>query len=1076
MHFYSSLFSIYDKFLDFSELLVIKLVMSETITLKLSKLWLYSSRSWNKIMHSMVGNIKQGYRFAAWNCRKGLLLPDNTESLKLDDIQSFLLKYDIHLFGLIECDIKASGFYTCKQDILDNLKINGYNVKLPLSWSIHNQARIIVYVKDDLKVKWKDLRIQDSDLPSISCEIGSGNSRTCVNFFYREWKSRVNGSDDKNSQLERLQRQINHWRTLYSCGADVVIMGDANLCSFKWNEPSYAHKHLADVLQDFLLENSSFQQIKQYTRSEFCRNGLSRSCIDHCYTDVPEKLTQVRVESIGDSDHLGIMVTKLNKYNLSKPQTIRKRCYKNFDIMSFLTDIYYSNINECVPNEQNLESAAKIFEQMFGEILEKHAPMKTLFVRKNYRPEISPETKLLIQEKQLLHKEACRTGNIVLLSEYKNKCKEVKKAVKEDKKIFESKFMTQGSIQHAWRQTKRILKLENNLAPTSVVKHGEVITNPKLMANIFNEFFVEKVKLFREKTSAVPVTGAINRLKRWLETKGRLRPFRLEEINTVTFRQLLKKFKSKRSCGVDQIDSYSLKISAPLIEDALIHLINLSIRNCQFANTWKPQLIFPLHKKEDRTKAENYRPVSHLVELGKMVEYAVFQQVMHHFRSNDLFHSNLHGSLSDHSTSTALLQIMDHLYQAAENSEMSAVLLIDQSAAYDLLDHKIFLEKLKAYNFDNDSIAWFESYLSGRTQIVQVESKFSEVQSVGCHGAPQGSILAGLIFLIYSNDFPASSTEGESIVYVDDNTDIVSGSHIDILQSKAQAKADSSASWLKENRMCVAGSKSKLLLVGTRHQRIVAHQQMGLLTVKIDDKIITETASEKLLGLTLNNRFTWNEYLYGENSPTQGQKTSGLLSQLSRRIGMLRMLSKRVPKTRLKIFADGLFYSKLHYCLPVFGNVFGLDTYNVQGQRFTAYTKEDNRKLQVLQNSVMRLLTGCEKRTPTAVLLEKTKSLSVHQTIAFQTLVLTRKILNSSKPTYLATKLRSQMELINVLRSQEGNVIIPRYQLNSSRAGFLYRAAKLFNSLPTEIKLEENISKFKCDARAWIIMKIAIKP
>ena len=150
--------------------------------------------------------------------------------------------------------------------------------------------------------------------------------------------------------------------------------------------------------------------------------------------------------------------------------------------------------------------------------------------------------------------------------------------------------------------------------------------------------------------------------------------------------------------------------------------------------------------------------------------------------------------------------------------------------------------------------------------------------------------------------------------------------------------------------------------------------------------------------------------------------------------------------------------------------------YNVQGQRFAAYTKEDNRKLQVLQNIVMRILTGSKRRTPTEVLLKKTNSLSVHQSIAFQTIVLMRKILNSSKPTHLATKLLSQMKHDNVLRKQEGNVVVPRYQLNSSRAGFLYRAAKLFNSLPTNIKLEVNIHRFKNDVRTWVIQNIKVKP
>ena len=95
----------------------------------------------------------------------------------------------------------------------------------------------------------------------------------------------------------------------------------------------------------------------------------------------------------------------------------------------------------------------------------------------------------------------------------------------------------------------------------------------------------------------------------------------------------------------DEIDSYSLKITAPLIEDSLLHLVNLSIENQNFAAPWKPQLILPFHKKKEKTKVENYRPVSHLVEVGKLVEYIVGEQILEHFIENKLLHPNHHGSL-----------------------------------------------------------------------------------------------------------------------------------------------------------------------------------------------------------------------------------------------------------------------------------------------------------------------------------------------------------------------------------------------------------------------------------------------
>ena len=90
-----------------------------------------------------------------------------------------------------------------------------------------------------------------------------------------------------------------------------------------------------------------------------------------------------------------------------------------------------------------------------------------------------------------------------------------------------------------------------------------------------------------------------------------------------------------------------------------MHLINLSIREGRFSSRWKPQLIFPHHKKKDKDLLENYRPVSHLVQVGIMVEYAVYYQIVEHFVKYDLFHPKHHGSIADHSTTTAFIQLFD---------------------------------------------------------------------------------------------------------------------------------------------------------------------------------------------------------------------------------------------------------------------------------------------------------------------------------------------------------------------------------------------------------------------------------
>ena len=146
-------------------------------------------------------------------------------------------------------------------------------------------------------------------------------------------------------------------------------------------------------------------------------------------------------------------------------------------------------------------------------------------------------------------------------------------------------------------------------------------------------------------------------------------------------------------------------------------------------------------------------------------------------------------------------------------------LLLDLSAVFDIVDHEILITKLKEYNFSPESCKWFKSYLADRKQTVQVESKFSNPEAVGIHGVPQGSILGPLIFIIFCNDFPDSSEEGESILYADDDTNVVSSGDPDDLEEKVQREADRAVDWVNDNRMVCAGNKTKLLVIGTSQLR-----------------------------------------------------------------------------------------------------------------------------------------------------------------------------------------------------------------------------------------------------------------
>ena len=112
--------------------------------------------------------------------------------------------------------------------------------------------------------------------------------------------------------------------------------------------------------------------------------GSKKSIIDHCYTATMEKVAGPFVETIGDSDHMGVRIVKHSRTPISRPRTVQKRCYKHFCVEAFLLDVYRSGINEYITLHKTIEEAFIVFKNEFEAILNFHAPLKTIQIRKNY--------------------------------------------------------------------------------------------------------------------------------------------------------------------------------------------------------------------------------------------------------------------------------------------------------------------------------------------------------------------------------------------------------------------------------------------------------------------------------------------------------------------------------------------------------------------------------------------------------------------------------------------------------------------------------------------------------------------
>ena len=222
----------------------------------------------------------------------------------------------------------------------------------------------------------------------------------------------------------------------------------------------------------------------------------------------------------------------------------------------------------------------------------------------------------------------------------------------------------------------------------------------------------------------------------------------------------------------------------------------------------------------------------------------------------------------------------------------------------------------------------------------------------------------------------------------------------------------------------------------------------------------------------MSNNYSWNSHLNGNNLKGK-DKVIGLVPKLSQRVGMLAKLNKYMTREQFKQTCDGIFTSCLLYCLPLFCNAMDDSI-----RRFHAFTKNDCRKLQVLQNKVLRLKTkNFEMNTPTQNLLNATGDLSVHQLGAYHTMVTANRIIRTGQPKYLADRLvPRQPQPDQAFPARHSNTISVNCELTLSRCGFLYRAARIWNLMPPTLRETARQEVFKTGLRKWILETIPRKP
>ena len=483
--------------------------------------------------------------------------------------------------------------------------------------------------------------------------------------------------------------------------------------------------------------------------------------------------------------------------------------------------------------------------------------------------------------------------------------------------------------------------------------------------------------------------------------------------------KLISSLDSSKAVGPHAIPINLIKLANLYIAKPLSHIYNQSFLDGVFPDELKMSRIIPLHKGDCPYTLTNYRPISIFSPFSNILEKLMCNRLISFLDKHSVLYKYQFGFRKSHSTSLALIEIVDNLLHALDNGLYTLGVFMDFSKAFDTVNHQILLSKLLHYGVRGTAFNWFKSYLKDRPQFDDLNGAHFSVKTLLC-GIPQGSNLGPLLFLIYINDIANCSKILKIRLFADDTNIFLEGKDGLSLTQQMNSELINITNWLKANKLSLNIKKSKYMIIASGKKQTLTS------SIILDGNLLEETNSFKYLGVYVDNRLTWSDHI------------KVICKKIAKNIGIMSKLRHYLDLDSLRKVYFSLIYPYLQYGIVTWGNT---------------YESRLN-QLHVLNNKVLRIITFSDFKAHAPPIYKSLGILQLKDIVYLQKCMFIYDYHNNNLPDAFSNYFKTISEIHQYnTRSSVLGYHLPPVSSNFGKFSIKFSCSKIWNSIDKNIKV-----------------------